>query len=282
MPVTRRALAGTALAAATVTAFPVLSAVPALVAGGDEKLVSLGRRFDAAVAEANATAARTTDEDELTAAIDRADAVADEIVRLHASGLAGMRVKARVLRWSNGAQDFERWFENGTLDDRATLSLVRDLLSGEEGALAAETVTASPARAATQLRKLIADWYALDERRERLADRIDAGYAAVKEYRENCDAWQAELDRRGVFTLEQLDEHLADAQDRIEDQIIAFPVGDMDTARAKMAALPAMFDRETDEAPYYRLLPHVPALIASFSAPPLPASPRLVTETKAA
>lgn len=211
------------------------------------------------------------------------------------------------------------------------MPVTRRALAGT--ALAAATVTALPvlsavpaihASAAAQLRKLIADWHALDDRREKLADRIAAGYVAVKEagfkthiqrgewiydsedavrqfaaveralgraesadaalaeYDANCDAWLAELDRRGVFALERLDDHLADAQDRIEDQIIAFPVGDMDTARAKIAALPAMFARETDEGAYYRLPPHMPALIESFSTPPLPASPRLVTETKAA
>jgi hypothetical protein len=117
-----------------------LERVVAREADADEELVRLGAEFEAAWTNELHVIATTSDDDDesLNTARDASQEIAERIVDLPATSLAGIRVKMMVRRWADGSGgDFDETYQ--WPGARALRALVRDLDAGPPAPAAAAT-----------------------------------------------------------------------------------------------------------------------------------------------
>jgi hypothetical protein len=115
-----------------------LERVVAREAEADEELLRLGREFEAAWANELHVIETTSDDDDesLNTARDASQEIAEQIVDLPATSLAGIRVKMMVRRWADGSdEDFDETYQ--WPGARVLRGLVRDLDAGPPAPAAA-------------------------------------------------------------------------------------------------------------------------------------------------
>lgn len=127
----RRALLGNIpiMAAAAVAAVAVPSALGAAESQADQRLLDLGREFEALYRAENAAKPKDRMHGDWTAwdaAYERTSKVVHRILRLRARSFAGVRVKARAVDWCHSGGF--RSFDGTTTDMKLADQIVRDLL----------------------------------------------------------------------------------------------------------------------------------------------------------